>query len=555
MRRWLNNFVLQELKLIDPSMGSGHVLVYAFDVFMQLYEAEGESPRNAVEFILQKNLYGLDIDKRAFQLAYFALMMKGRQSNRRILTKNIELNIYAISDNFGISEAEIQLLHFTFPDNEKGQEDLLALVAGFKNARDLGSLIEFNEIDFENLKVGLEVDTISFVDLAIHKMVSVGEMLQQKYDVGVTNPPYMGSAGMNKELSTFVKKYYPDSKSDLFSVFIERLHSMIQPTGYTALITQHAWMFLSSFEKLRIKINQQTIINMIHLGTRAFEEIGGEVVQTTAFVLSPNKKDNHFGNYLRLVDFPDHQLKELKVLEAISNEQVDYFYQTVQDNYSKIPGIPISYWVSETMISTFINKNFSKYSFSDGQILTGDNDRYLKYLWEINKNKIGEENGWMLHAKGGEYRKWYGNIEWIVNWNDDAITHYKEDRIARFPKKNILFQPGVTWSLVTTNPTFSVRKLEDGITFNKAAATILFVDIHMINYSLGLLNSKPINEIMKIINPTLNNNIKDVLSLPFINSTDFFVRINFLVNINITISKKDWNSFEKSWAFLRHPLV
>ena len=181
-------FSLQELKLIDPSMGSGHVLVYAFDVFMQLYEAEGESPRNATEFILQKNLYGLDIDKRAFQLAYFALMMKGRQSNRRILTKNIELNIYAISDNFGISEAEIQLLHFTFPDNEKGQEDLLTLAEGFKNARDLGSLIEFNEIDFENLKVGLEVDTISFVDLAIHKMVSVGEVLQQKYDIGVTNP-------------------------------------------------------------------------------------------------------------------------------------------------------------------------------------------------------------------------------------------------------------------------------------------------------------------------------------------------------------------------------
>ena len=438
MRRWLNNFVLQELKLIDPSMGSGHVLVYAFDVFMQLYEAEGESPRNAAEFILQKNLYGLDIDKRAFQLAYFALMMKGRQSNRRILTKNIELNIYAISDNFGISEAEIQLLHFTFPDNEKGQEDLLTLAEGFKNARDLGSLIEFNEIDFENLKVGLEVDTISFVDLAIHKMVSVGEVLQQKYDIGVTNPPYMGSAGMNKKLSTFVKKYYPDSKSDLFSVFIERLHSMIQPTGYTALITQHAWMFLSSFEKLRVKINQQTIINMIHLGTRAFEEIGGEVVQTTAFVLSPNKKDNHVGNYLRLVDFPNHQLKESKALEAINNEEIDYFYKTVQDNYSKIPGMPISYWVSENLSNAFKNfKSLSQFGNTRRGLQTGDSIEFIRYWYESSSIKISFENHyspdykWYFFNSGGNFRRWYGNILNVVNWegNGNEIKAFEKSII------------------------------------------------------------------------------------------------------------------------------
>ena len=555
MRRWLNNFVLQELKLIDPSMGSGHVLVYAFDVFMQLYEAEGESPRNATEFILQKNLYGLDIDKRAFQLAYFALMMKGRQSNRRILTKNIELNIYAISDNFGISEAEIQLLHFTFPDNEKGQEDLLTLAEGFKNARDLGSLIEFNEIDFENLKVGLEVDTISFVDLAIHKMVSVGEVLQQKYDIGVTNPPYMGSAGMNKKLSTFVKKYYPDSKSDLFSVFIERLHSMIQPTGYTALITQHAWMFLSSFEKLRVKINQQTIINMIHLGTRAFEEIGGEVVQTTAFVLSPNKKDNHLGNYLRLVDFPNYELKELKVLEAINDKKVDYFYQTLQDNYSKIPGMPISYWVSENILKIFELEILYDFSISPSQNVTGNNGKFLRYFREIDDTFVTNKNGWIFYAKGGGYRKWWGNLIDVINWKPEARKIYQfgdGSRASQIINPNYWYRKGITWGLITSS-TPSFRVMPEGATFDKGGSTIIIEDETIYYYSIGLLNSKIYEELVRILNPTLNFQVKDIRALPLnLKKTNEILPV---VKQNIFISKKEWDSFETSWEFNNHPLI
>ena len=566
MRRWLNNFVLQELKLIDPSMGSGHVLVYAFDVFMQLYEAEGESPRNAAEFILQKNLYGLDIDKRAFQLAYFALMMKGRQSNRRILTKNIELNIYAISDNFGISEAEIQLLHFTFPDNEKGQEDLLTLAEGFKNARDLGSLIEFNEIDFENLKVGLEVDTISFVDLAIHKMVSVGEVLQQKYDIGVTNPPYMGSAGMNKNLSTFVKKYYPDSKSDLFSVFIERLHSMIQPTGYTALITQHAWMFLSSFEKLRVKINQQTIINMIHLGTRAFEEIGGEVVQTTAFVVSPNKKDNHLGNYLRLVDFPNYELKELKVLEAINDKKVDYFYQTLQDNYSKIPGMPISYWVSENLIHDFVlGKRMDSIVEPKVGLQTGENNQFIRLWWEIDKTKmenhatsitdsINSEKKWFPYNKGGAFRRWYGNYDYVVNWENDGqeIRNFVDDKgkqRSRPQNTDYYFREAITWSKISSGA-ISFRYKESGNIFADAGMSV-FMNHNQILYFMGLMNSKVVSSILSILSPTLNYEVGHISAIPvLIKEID-----NEIIKDNINIGKLDWDTYEDSWNFTNHPLI
>ncbi|MBO0480670.1 restriction endonuclease, partial [Vagococcus fluvialis] len=338
-------FDLQELKLIDPSMGSGHILVYAFDVLIQLYSAEGYRDRDAAELILSNNLFGLDIDKRAFQLTYFALMMKGRQYSRRILTKNIIPKVYSVPDNFGIGESELQLLHIDFPNKAKGYEDLLVLSDGFKHGNDIGSLIKFNGIDFENLKTGLNKGNISLIEHGLNEMVRVGELLQQEYEIGITNPPYMGSSGMNSTLSSYVRKNYPDSKSDLFGVFIERINEMITPSGYYSLITQHAWMFLSSFEKLRDKLNRQTIINMAHLGTRAFEEIGGEVVQTTSFVFSPIKYHEYRGNYLRLIDFNNHELKQEKTLEALLNDEVDYLYQTIQENFIKIPGQPITYWV------------------------------------------------------------------------------------------------------------------------------------------------------------------------------------------------------------------
>ncbi|WET88655.1 Eco57I restriction-modification methylase domain-containing protein [Ligilactobacillus murinus] len=303
-------------------MGSGHILVYAFDVLIQLYVAEGFRERDAVELILRNNLYGLDIDKRAFQLAYFALMMKARQYSRRILNKHIKLNVYTVPGEAGISESDIKLLPMNFPDQEKAFEDLETLVTNFKYGSDLGSLIEFKDIDFENLKSGLNTENISLFDDDIRKMVCVGELLQQKYDIAVTNPPYMGSSGMNKILSDFVKKYFPNSKSDLFGVFMERLEKMVKSSGYYSMITQHAWMFLSSFEKLRNKINKQTIVNMLHLGTRAFEEIGGEVVQTTAFVISPADYKNYSGSYVRLVDFENHKLKEEKTVAVIEKSQV-----------------------------------------------------------------------------------------------------------------------------------------------------------------------------------------------------------------------------------------
>ncbi len=465
-RKDKNVIALQEIKLIDPSMGSGHILVYAFDVLIQLYVAEGFRERDAAVSILMNNLYGLDIDKRAFQLTYFALIMKGRQYSRRILSKGIKPNVYAIPNNLEISEAELQLLHIDFPNQQKAQEDLLQLINSFKNGADLGSLIEFKDIDFENLKVGFGNGSITFFDQMINEMIHVGELLQQKYDVGITNPPYMGSSGMNKNLSNFIKKAYPDSKSDLFGVFIERLKKMIKSSGYYSMITQHAWMFLSSFEKLRHKINQQTIINMIHLGTRAFEEIGGEVVQTTAFIMSPLEHKGHVGSYLRLVDFVNHGLKETKSLEAIEKRNVDYLYQTVQDNFAKIPGQPISYWVSENILYSFKNdKNIGDYGVSRNGLQPKQTDRFVRQWFEVEKNNINfgiinieqtdtAEEKWFPYNKGGAKRKWYGNYDYVVNWykNGHEIRNIKRNGkpYAVIPSQKYYFHESLTWPKITS---------------------------------------------------------------------------------------------------------
>ena len=560
-------FALQELKLIDPSMGSGHILVYAFDVFMQLYEAEGELPRTAAEYILQNNLYGLDIDKRAFQLTYFALMMKARQHNRRILSKNIVPHVYAVPDNFGITEAELQLVNLTFTENEKGQEDLLTVVEGFKDGKDLGSLISFHDIDFDNLRVGLDKQEISFLDHAIGEMIDVGELLQQKYDVGITNPPYMGSSGMNKVLSTFVKKKYPNSKSDLFGVFIERLNEMIKSSGYSSLITQHSWMFLSSFEKLRVEINSQTIVNMLHLGTRAFEEIGGEVVQTAAFVISPRKHKNFAGNYFRLVDYANHELKRTKTLEAISNSQVDYVYHTIQDNFNKIPGSPISYWVSENLIHDFVvGKRMDEIVNPKQGLATADNNRFLRQWYEVDfyrikfdaksiSDAVKSNKKWFPYNKGGAFRRWYGNYDYVVNWenNGHEIRNFVDDKgkqRSRPQNTDYYFKEAITWGKVSSS-TCSFRWKEHGNIFADAGMSIFYQN-EIRNLIIGLLNSKVANEILKILSPTMNYEVGHISSIPVLSPSNQKLE---QVNVCIELTKNEWNSNELSWNFKKNPLI
>ena len=307
-------------------------------------------------------------------------------------------------------------------------------------------------------------------------------------------------------------------------------------------------MFLASYENIRKKISKKAIINMAHLGARAFEEIGGEIVQTTSFVIGNTFLNNYLGTYCRLVDPTTQTGKEELFIKGKER------YISNQLRFQKIPGEPIAYWISEQFANCYDNELLEKVAFSDGQILTGNNDKYLKLLWEVNAHDI-EARKWALHAKGGEFRRWYGNIDTVVKFDPITIQHYKRDKIARFPKDEILFRRGITWTLVSMNPLFGVRELGKNLTFNKAAATILFNDETIIDYVLGFLNSKVSQALLRIINPTMNNNIKDILNMPFIKDMNFYPQVKSLVQYNISISKQDWDAFETSWDFQKHPLL
>lgn len=560
---------VEDIKILDPAMGSGHILVYAFEVFHEIYEKCGYPERDIPRLIIENNLYGLDIDDRAYQLAAFAVVMKAASYSRRFLRsverEGIQLNLASIQETNYIADRVIAYI----AQEEKGERynQVKAFFKQYENAKTYGSLINITERDITFIEERLEhiqnnpVEDLFFAeqhDMAkevLATLVQQTKIMRNEYDVLVMNPPYMGSGSMSKELGDFLKKYYPDSKADLFAVFME-VDFYLKSNGFYAAINQHSWMFLSSFEKLREKIILTKFIDtMLHLGPRAFEEIGGEVVQTTTFVLRTPLIRNTNGIYQRLVDEKSAENKKIQAIKAIKSSSVPYRYTFNQDNFKNIPSSPIVYWLSTKIMNTFKNNLISSIAFSDGQILTGNNDKYLRFLWEVEAPKISPKSDWVLHAKGGEFRRWYGNIDKVVSWKKESINHYKTDKISRFPKDNILFRNGVTWSLVSTNPNFGVRFLDCNLTFNKAAATVLFDDDSKIKYVLGFLNTKVAQTLLRALNPTLNNNIKDVLNMPYIEESGYFLNVEEIVNKNITISKSDWDSFETSWDYKKHPLL
>lgn len=542
----------EDLTFLDPCMGSGHILAYAFDLLMDIYRASGRDDRSAVESIITHNLYGLEIDERAAQLAYFEVMMKGREYDRRFFRNHLEPHTCVIVESNGL---DASLVDAVFEKEKDLKNDMVSIMEDMKDGKTYGSLIHVRQVDFEGLKKYLqqELESGSFYGEVIKKellpLVECAEILGNQLMIVGTNSPYMNSNSMGKVLLNYVKKHYADFKADLFACFMERCHDFTKKGGYQAMITQHAWMFLSSFEKLRIRLlSNDTIINMAHLGARAFEDIGGEVVQTTAFVLNPIYLDNYKGKYVRLIGIKTPQEKEDTFL-AKKNR-----YVIGQSQFRHIPGSPIGYWISENLMNCFTKDLIASIAFSDGQILTGNNTRFLRLLWEVEYYKIDNEH-WALHAKGGGFRRWYGNIDTVVKFDPNTIAHYKADKIARFPKKSVLFRRGITWSLVSTNPNFGVRELQSSVTFNKAAATILFNNNSLIDYTLGFLNTKVAQALLKVINPTLNNNIKDVLNMPLVLDVTQKLKIERIVQDCISISKKDWDAFETSWDFQRHPLV
>lgn len=547
----------EDIRIIDPCMGSGHILVYAFDVLMQIYSAQGYSERDAAKLIVEKNLWGLDIDRRAYQLAYFAVMMKARQYNRRILTSGIKPNLFVIDDNRALTP---EIIEYIADGDSKIAADLRSISNDLTNAREYGSIINVQPVDFSGLieRIGViaQSDELNLIAMEnkriacekILPLVNQAQALSQKYDVVCTNPPYMGGSGMSDKLSDFVKKNYPDSKSDLFAVFIERCGQLANLKGYQAMITQHAWMFLSSYEKLREKLMLSTTVNMAHLGARAFDEIGGEVVQTTAFVERKAHMNGYKGTYARLVGIVGENEKR----DAFLSHQ--NLYVSCADNFSKIPGMPVAYWVSEKFADVFKNEKLYKYSISPSQNVTGNNDRFVRKFWELSNVKVGGRDEWIFYAKGGGFRKWWGNLLDIVNWTPTARYIYQHGdghHASQIINKDYWYRKGITWGLITSSiPSF--RVMPEGATFDKGGSTII-VEREVYNYALGLLNSKVFLVVAKALNPTLNFQVKDICSLPLVISC--LDVINSTVDKCIDISQVDWDSFETSWDFKTHPLL
>lgn len=545
----------EDIRIIDPCMGSGHILVYAFDVLMQIYSAQGYSERDAAKLIVEKNLWGLDIDRRAYQLAYFAVMMKARQYNRRILTSGIKPNLFVIDDNRALTP---EIIEYIADGDSKIAADLRSISNDLTNAREYGSIINVQPVDFSGLieRIGViaQSDELNLIAMEnkrivcekILPLVKQAQALSQKYDVVCTNPPYMGGSGMNSVLSEYVKRCYSEAKSDLFAALIIKCLEFTKQNGYSSLVTMQSWMFLSSFEEMRTKLlTLNTLTTLMHMENMVM----GIAFGTAVSVFRKGAVKGYKGTYnqIKLADIENAKPKSFPVAG-------NRFAQVSSDNFSKIPGMPVAYWVSEKFADVFKNEKLYKYSISPSQNVTGNNDRFVRKFWELSNVKVGGRDEWIFYAKGGGFRKWWGNLLDIVNWTPTARYIYQHGdghHASQIINKDYWYRKGITWGLITSSiPSF--RVMPEGATFDKGGSTII-VEREVYNYALGLLNSKVFLVVAKALNPTLNFQVKDICSLPLVISC--LDVINSTVDKCIDISQVDWDSFETSWDFKTHPLL
>lgn len=564
----------EDIKLIDPCMGSGHILVYAFDVLMQIYESAGYSQHDAAKSILEHNIYGLDIDDRAYQLAYFAVMMKARQYNRRILNGEHSCHVYAIQESNSINRAHLKYFGAGMDDIEKNaaKMQLEGLLDTLTDAKEYGSILNVESYNWDLLRrfVAAEdtagqisMDSVGVEDTAeqLNRLIDIGETMARKYWVTCTNPPYAGTSNLSANVNNFVKKNYPDSKADLFAVFIERCRQMTVNNGFQAMITQHAWMFLSSFEKLREKMMLTETVNMAHLGARAFEEIGGEVVQTTAFVRCASHVEGYKGTYCRLIE-PTSQQGKADMFISGQNQ-----YRVGQISFSKIPGVPVAYWISPEVLKLFDERTVGSIADAKSGMTTTDNTRFLRLWEEVNCQKIGFGYGniadtqdmkykWFPFCKGGDFRRWAGNESFVVNWfnNGEEIRVAAEGATGgRLVNIDCALRECLVWTKISS-ANISLRMKKQGIFFSDAAPGV-FANRETLYYLLALLNTKYANEIIKLINPTLNFVPGAVSSVPVKKDEKNKGKIIEIAEGNVQLSEQDWDSFETSWDFKKHPLL
>lgn len=566
----------RDLRILDDCVGSGHFLLYEFDVLMEIYKECGYREREAAEYILSENLYGLDIDERARQLAYFSLMMKARSYSRRILNKGIEPHVYSIPDSNNIDKKYFEVFgnNLALEEKVEASESIEKLLADFKDGKNYGSIIKVQKVDFELCRKYIEDMDLGQIDLftydvdefqkEINNIIDVAEIMTMKYDVVATNPPYLNR--MNGQLKEYVNKNYKNYKTDLFSVFMYRNFEFCKPNGYSGFMTPFVWMFIKSYEKLRkYIIDNKSIGTLAQMEYSAFEEA---TVPICAFVLKNGRESNN-GLYFRLSEFTGGmKVQKEKVLEAIENPDSGYFYETSKDNFAKIPGMPIAYWASENIIRDYEkSKLIGDYAVARNGIKTGQNGRFLRLWWEIVEEKLNTTainydeaknsgNKWYVYNKGGSYRKWYGNNDYVVNWENCG---YEIFALAKQDKRNVQdyphemkFIPTISWSLITSGqPAFryKVHNLSD------IAGMSLFTNKEHIENYLGLLNSKIALKILNLIAPTINFQAGDIARIPVVDEVIENNIVRKIVANNITLSKLDWDMHETSWDFKKSPLL
>lgn len=572
----------EDIKLIDPCMGSGHILVYAFDVLMQIYESAGYSQRDAAKSILEHNIYGLDIDDRAYQLAYFAVMMKARQYNRRILNGENTCHVYAIQESNIINRAHLKYFGAGMDDIEKNaaKMQLEGLLDTLTDAKEYGSILNVESYNWDLLRrfVAAEdtdgqisMDSVGVEDTAeqLNRLIDIGETMARKYWVTCTNPPYAGTGDLNSKLNSYIKKHYADSKSDMYAVFIERCALFTNAVGFQAMITQHSWMFQSTFKKLREKILTKSIINMVHLGARAFDEIAGEVVQTTSFVLRGKLVANYIAKFSRLLKYAGEAEKEKHFL--LGEDE----YSTIPSKFLTLPDMQIAYWVSSKVIDLLSSEDcIANYGSALSGLSTSDNERFLRIWEEVSYNNISfnydscestldGKYKWVPHNKGGSFRRWYGNRDYVVNWRNDgeeikiAVVNNPTDPDTtswsrRIFNWNKFFKQGISWSDVATGK-LACRFIPAGAIFNATGPTFFANDRNNEKYLLALFNSNVFQEFLNLVCPGLHYNTGPISKLPVIFAKQ--EKITAHAESNIEISRKDWDSFEASWDFKKHPLL
>ena len=567
----------QDIKVLDPACGSGHILVTAFSVLFEIYKSQGWQENEIPEMILKHNLYGLDICDRAAQLAQFAIMMKAREYDRNIFNKVKDLNICSIKDTDWIDIwVEDELLQGV-KNTDYAKEQIALLRNTFKDAKEYGSILEVKGVDFEFWNERLEYirnllqqkNNTPKIRGRLPYTLKQAKIMQQKYECVIANPPYMGNKGMSTKLSEYVKKHYPKSKGDMFAIFKEVILNRTQTNCFSSTVNQHSWMFLSSYEELREHLlNNAYIDTMVHLGTRAFEELAGEVVQTTTYVTRKCKLPKYMGRFVKLTEYPNAKLKEEKYLEYNSED----IYTCKQNGFHSIPGAPIAYWASKNVLALFKNEKIeNKVLFRQG-MATSDNERFLRFWQEVSMQKVSfdsidletaknSKKRWFPYNKGGTYRKWYGNCEYFVNWENDGeemkefTSSLPQGMNVRLKSREYYFKPCYSWSKISSG-NISFRYYPSGFAFDVAGCCV-FECGQFLKYYLALSNSIITNHIVKILSPTMNFELDHLKKIPVLypQEDETLNIINNKVDENISISKDDWDSFETSWDFEQHPLI